>query len=92
MDLPVGVVSIPSETPLEETALSFGSGHQLEIASELEMGTVSTSGLSFGVLSGLDLRRPCTCCQSLRSYGRQSCCVAKALFSWCLPSSVPTGS
>lgn len=36
--LPLGVVSIPSETPLEETAFSFGSGHQLEIASELEMG------------------------------------------------------
>ena len=63
--LPLRVVCFPSETPLEKTKFSFASGYQLEIASGLGMGRVSTSPLSTGTPSGLDPCRECTFCQSL---------------------------
>lgn len=55
--LPLNVVYLPCETPLEKTNFSFANSCQLEITSWLGMGAVSSYPLSAGAPSGLTLCR-----------------------------------
>lgn len=55
--LPLSVLYIACETPLEKTNSSFANGCQLAIP--LEWGLVSTFLLTTGTLSGLDLCKSC---------------------------------
>lgn len=66
--------------------ISFVIGCQLEIASWLVMGAVSTSPLSTGALSVFDMFRPHAFSHCLSEFICQSCCVWKAVFSWCFLS------
>lgn len=56
--LPLRMICFPSEISLEETIVLFASDYQLEIASGLGMGHVSTSLISPRTLSGVDVCRP----------------------------------
>jgi hypothetical protein len=60
------MVCTPSETLLEKTNFSFMTGCLLDIASGLGMWMcIHLIQISAGTLSGLDLCRPCACCNSL---------------------------
>lgn len=59
MDIPSG------DIPLEKTGFPFASWNQLQIASWLGLNSMSTSPLSAGLSSGLNLRRSCVCCHSV---------------------------
>lgn len=58
--LPLSVVCIPNE----KTNFPFVRDYQLEIASPLGMGFMSTSPHSTSILSGHDLGSLCVCCLS----------------------------
>lgn len=88
--LPLSVVFLSRETPLEKAIFSFVSSCQLEIASGYVVGLVFTS-LGDGTASDLYLCRPLVLCQSLFVFIHASVLLClEGLIS--LVSSIPTGS
>lgn len=85
-ELPLRVVSSPSETLLEKADISLVSVTLSETASGSGMGHVSSSPFSSRTPSVQTPQIVCMLTQSLSSYVPQPCCVQKAPLPWCPPS------